>query len=159
MVHTSGPRSKMGNLIPEDLKNSIRAAFDDIHDTFSREINIFQSDSNYVYVSTDPSFNPIYNIGESGQTDRQNLVKISGKARIQYAPNQKLTNSSQSIGLAGLYWPDGSIRLKITEDIFKIIKNAKKIEVDGELCELDSTAARTGPFTANYFIIFLKRSD
>ena len=147
------------DLLTPESKQSVQAAFQNIHDTFSRPINIHMLQSGTVAVITDPTYNSLYGQTANAKHADPILKSYSTNARILYNKDQKLANGSDERSLANLLWAMGAIRLKIDAAAYQMIKDCKKIEVDGQLCELDSGAARTGPFIADFFTIFLKRAD
>jgi hypothetical protein len=50
----------MGSLISDSDKEAFQSVFDDLHDTFAREIKFIQ-DAKRVILSTDPNYNYLYN--------------------------------------------------------------------------------------------------
>ena len=49
----------MASLIPDSDKDAIGNVFDDIHDTFSRDIVVFQRE-NEIFVATNGTYNALY---------------------------------------------------------------------------------------------------
>ena len=52
----------MGSLINNIDKESLESVFDDIHDTFARDIK-FIKDAQKIILSTDPNYNYLYKYG------------------------------------------------------------------------------------------------
>ena len=72
----------MGSLINNIDKESLESVFDDIHDTFAREIK-FIKDAQKIILSTDPYYNYLYK-NARGQINsiKRKIVETTFKARI-----------------------------------------------------------------------------
>ena len=49
----------MGSFLSDSEKNQINSVFDHMHDTFARDINIFQRE-NEIFVATNGTYNALY---------------------------------------------------------------------------------------------------
>lgn len=146
----------MSSLISDDDKAAIQAVFTDIHDTFARDITVYKL-GEAVFVDTDGSHNPLYS-EESSLIQENELVPFTVKARVKYGSQQGREGLGANAQL-GIQVPDGTIRLKVDETTYGLITEAKKIKVDDRLCELISAPARPGPFSPNFWTVFLKQID
>ena len=146
----------MTTLISDAAKAEIAAVFDDIHDTFARDIIIYKTEIG-VLLSSDLNANPIYGRSSDGTSSKPQTKAYSGRARIKYAENQKAQDGAfggSSDSAAGLSFPIGDIRLKIDAEAYALLKAAQKIEIDGKICQIVSESARPGPFAPKYYTIF-----
>lgn len=152
----------MTALITEAGKALINAAFNDLHDTFARDITIYKLEGKLL-ISSGLDANPIYGRIQDQKTSKPQTVAYTGRARIKYEGNQG-ANSGMIDGAGGkatdnaigLATPAGMIRLKVDETAYNIIKSAQTIEVDGKPYEVVSDAARPGPFSPVFFTVYLK---
>jgi len=144
----------MANLIPNSDKKILDQVFDDIHDTFSREITIFKQEKK-VFIATQTTYNALYSRvkNEKGSNKKVEALKI--KARIAYSGSFVRENDENQI--TGLDIPADHIRIKINEEGFNLIKQATDLEIDGELFNVVSDASKAGLFSVKYFNILLKR--
>lgn len=147
----------MGSLLTDAQKSEIASVFDDIHDTFKRTITIYR-EGEAVLININDSNNSLYDRGLDSTRTTQSLEKYTTSARIKYYGEHGVEELSGDTG-SNLEFPYGTIRLKIDETAYNLISSAKKIDVDGQLYRLRSGAARTGPFSAEYYVVYLQRGD
>lgn len=147
----------MSDLLSSLDKSNIHAIFDDLHDTFARDITIYVSEDG-VLIDTDGNHNPIYKT-PSSETSKT-LKPIVTKARIKYNDIQdRVYGPDGSNSQLNMTFPKGSIRLKVNQEAYALIVKAKKISIDDRLCELVSAPSRPGPFNPNYWTINLNQID
>lgn len=147
----------MTSFLSDSEKNEIGNVFDDMHDTFARDINIFQRD-NEIFVATNGTYNALYARIKNTPTTRAKVKKATVKARILYAQQQKeisLPGNSQ----VNVEMSEGSVRVKIDEAGYKLFTKATKIEIDGEVFRIVSDPAKAGPFTVKFYVLYLRRTD
>lgn len=146
----------MADLISNSDKNSFDNVFDDIHDTFAREITIFKKQKQ-IFIATNSTYNALYSRikNEKGSDKVVEVIKI--KARIAYAGNFEFLRQNNENEILGIDIPSDHIRIKVNEQGFNIIKQATDIEVDGELFNVNSDAAKSGMFSVKYYNILLRR--
>lgn len=145
------------DLLTSTEKSNIMSAFEDLHDTFGRSINIFKLQSGATVIITDPSNNALYSQNLNGDHADPVLQSFSKVARIRYSPDQSATNGSTTNAQVNISWPVGSVRLKVDAETLELIEDSQKIEVDGHLCEIASEQAEIGPFDPQYKTVYLKR--
>jgi hypothetical protein len=149
----------MSSLLTSAQKQEIQSALSQVHETFARDIYVYIEKK----VSTRPpsfNYNPLY--GRSKDSTRLNsqteLVKHTVQARVSYAPNQ-----GESVVDAGAQFnltaSSGRVRIKVDEAGFEKVKNSIKIEIDDTLFVVDSDAKNVGPFSTQYYTVFLKREN
>lgn len=147
----------MTDLLSSSEKAAISSGFDDLHDTFKRAITVFTkvapsssitSNSNYLFGKTsaqnpsEPSVTTSTIYARVFSRDKMDVGKIPG------------INSGSNIAL-----PEGSIRLKISESDYALVKKSVKIEYNGLPFVLHSDAGKIGPFDINYYTLYFKRAD
>lgn len=147
----------MASFLSDPEKNEISNVFNEIHDTFARDVTIFQRD-NEIFVATNGAYNALYSRIKDAPTTRTKVNRTTVKARILYAQQQRemnLPGSSQ----VNVQMSEGSVRVKIDEAGYKLFTKASKIEIDGEVFRIVSDPAKAGPFSVTFYILYLRRSD
>jgi len=142
------------SFLTEEEKEFVHGVFDELHETFARDIVVFYNEDS-VFVDTNNGHNPIYGPPSRSMPREPDLKKITKKARIKYLSDQ---SESENL-LANVSFPKGYIRLKVDQETYSLITKAKKILIDDILTELASPPSRPGPFSPNYWTIFLKKVD
>ena len=146
----------MSGLIPEDQKKSIDDVFDDIHDTFAREITMFKKEKQ-VFVATNNTYNALYSRIKNEKGSNKVVEEIKIKARVAYAGNFEFLRQNSENEIMGIDIPSDHIRIKLNKEGYDILKQATDIEIDGELFNVSSDPAKSGMFSVKYFNILLKR--
>jgi len=147
----------MGSFLSDSEKDAIGNVFDDMHDTFARDITVFQRE-NEIFVATNGTYNALYSRIKNAPTTRAKVTETKVKARILYAQNQKeisLPGNSQ----LNVEMSEGSVRVKIDEAGYKLFVKASKIEIDGEVFRIVSDPAKAGPFKVKFYVLYLRRAD
>jgi len=147
------------NLVPESMRNSVRSALEDMHETFAREITIFKRKTESFVASSSSTYNALYSRLKGEQKTLGKVTQTKVKARIDYIDRQEKYNVSAVGAQVNVPLPDGSVRLKIDAEGHAILKKSSRVEIDSQLYELVSDSAKTGPFEVHYFIMYFKRKD
>jgi len=146
----------MTDLFSSSEKSGFDRVFDDLHDTFGREITIFKK-SQKVFVATNSTYNALYSKTKNQKGIEKVVEAVKIKARIAYAGSFENARSNDENEILGLDIPSDHVRLKLNLEGFNLIKQAKDIEIDGELFDIVSDASKSGLFSVRYFNILLKR--
>lgn len=143
----------MASLLTSAQKQSIEDNFDDIHDTFKEDIEIFIKEGPDIPVAS--TFDPLYGVNTEGSRDPSQKVEVkhTKQARIHY-PDQGIEGDGGDINIPA---SRGRARLKVDLTTLELIKQATKIKVHGDLYSLDGDPVPQGPFSTNYYIVFLQR--
>lgn len=145
----------MANLIPDDMRTEIRSALDDVHETMRREIKIFHTKTE-AFVATQSTYHALYSRLKDQSRGLDSVTESTVNARVHY-----LTDSNREVwGLESslnISLPNGSVRLKVDEAGRDILLKSSRIEIDGELFELESEGGKTGPFEVHYYVMYFKR--
>ena len=143
-------------LISDTQKNTIKSIIDDIHETFARNITVFE-EGRKVLIAASPEFNGVY--GRTGATSSsvtKTVVSHTLKARIKYinAREQNLADgniaSQTDIDLI-----EGSVRITVDATGFEILKEAKRCEFEGRKYTINSKGNPTGIFGPQYYHFYL----
>jgi hypothetical protein len=143
----------MASLVSESDKLVYANEFNNIHDTFARQVVAWKTPERVV-VSTDVNYNFLYNEQESIEV---NYVPSSGifDCRIQWQDPSKMMG-----------WPEireeirGNIcRIKAKQDFVDFISDAEKIEIDGRPVQSVGTSRPHGLFNIDFYTLFFKESE
>lgn len=148
----------MGSLIPDSEKQNIANVFDDMHDTFARDIVVYQRD-NEIFVATSSTYNALYSRVKNAPTSRTKVTETTVKARILYRKEQKEMDLPGTKSQINVQMDEGTVRVKIDEAGYKLFTQAAKIEIDGEVFRIVSDPAKVGPFVVKFYTLFLRRAD
>lgn len=144
------------SLISDSQKDTIKAIIDDIHETFARNITVYE-EGKKILISASSEYNGIYGKTSSGTASTSKTsVTHTIKARIKYinAREQNLAdgniNSQLDINLI-----DGSVRITVDASGFAILKEAKRCEFEGRKYTINSKGNPTGIFGPQYYHFYL----
>jgi hypothetical protein len=144
----------MSDLLSSGEKSAFDAAFDNLHDTFGRDIVIYKK-SKKVFVATNNTYNALYSRIKNEKGSEKTVEAVTVKARIAYSGNSG--KETQENEILGFDVPVDHVRIKINSTGYDLIKQASDIEVDGDLFDVVSDASKAGMFSVRYYNILLKR--
>jgi len=143
-------------LISDTQKIAIQSIIDDIHETFARNITVFE-EGRKILIAASPEYNGVYGrIGATSSSTKKTVVSHTLKARIKYINTREQNladgniNSQIDIDLI-----DGSVRITVDNSGFEILKEAKRCEFDGRKYTIDSKGNPTGLFGPQYYHFYL----
>ena len=139
----------MSSLISSIDKNIISSVFDDLHDTYGKEVYVYTRDQGSQVVD-ESNYNPIFGANDSAESISNDvvLIKTAILARVNYDPRQ--TEDNLTVGVSNIPISRGRVRLKVHNNDWDLVKNSVKIEIDNDLFVLDTDPDNLGPFTNNY---------
>ncbi len=143
-------------LISDSQKTKIKGIIDDIHETFARNITVYE-EGEKVLISASSEFNGIYGKTSTGSSStRKVVVSHTVNARIKYinAREQNFADGNVS-SQPDIDLVDGSVRITVNADGFDILKEAKRCEFEGRKYTIDSKGNPTGIFGPQYYHFFL----
>lgn len=143
-------------LISDTQKIAIQSIIDDIHETFARNITVFE-EGRKILIAASPEYNGVYGrVGATSSSTTKTVVSHTLKARIKYINTREQNladgniNSQIDIDLI-----DGSVRITVDNSGFEILKEAKRCEFDGRKYTIDSKGNPTGLFGPQYYHFYL----
>lgn len=140
--------------ISTNEKNFINDAFDNIHETFARTITVI-SNPKLTVISSSPTYNYFYDKDSSAaETVQYAENKQTFKARIKYI-NNSLDQMPGSSSQDKLMVPAGTVKIKVAEEGYLILKEARKVEFDGRRYSIVSDNKPYGLFGPKYYSFFL----
>lgn len=149
----------MASLLTASQKSAIQSALSEVHDTFARDIYVYIEKQ----VATRPStlnYNPLY--GRTKDDSKLNaqteLVKHTIQARVSFSPtqNESIVDAGGQFNLTA---SQGRVRIKVDSDGYEKVKDSARIEIDDILFVVDSDAKNVGPFSTQFYTVFLKREN
>lgn len=148
----------MSSFLSDSEKNALGNVFDDIHDTFARDITVFKRD-NEIFVATNGTYNALYARIKEAPTTRAKVTKTTVKARILYAQQQSEMDLPGTRAQVNVQMSEGAVRVKIDQAGYQLFTQASKIEIDGEVFRIVSDSAKAGPFSVKFYVLYLRRAD
>jgi len=131
----------------------------DLHDTFGRDIVVYR-EAKKVVISTDPSYNHLYNSAGSSTPSVKNVPERKlFKARVRYDTDRTLENFGEADAQikTSRVDPSSMVRIKLKKEDFEYIREAKRIELDGRMFHVASDPRAHGLFdVVQFYTIFLR---
>lgn len=150
----------MGSLISDSDKERFQSIFDDMHDTFARDIKLIK-DAKKVILSTDPNYNYLYN-NVKGQVAsvKYNIIERVFKARVLYIgrQNEDIFDGETSAQIK-VDKHVGEVRIKVDKIGYQYLKDTKRCEFDGRKFSIISDEMPHGLFTPYFYTFYLKPID
>lgn len=133
-------------------------AFQDIAQTFSRDIFIFKQD-NRIEINTTPEYNFLYRESQQFGASTFTTQIVSGifPARVEWSDPTREDNFrglEVDPTIAGNY-----CRLKLTVDALNFISGAEQLWVDGKPCQRVGNIRPHGLFNPQFYTIFVKERE
>lgn len=144
------------SLISDSQKNTIKAIIDDIHETFARNITVYE-EGKKVLIAASSEFNGIYGKTATGSSSVQKtVVSHTIKARIKYINSREQSLADGNIdSQLDIDLIDGSVRITVNQSGFEILKEAKRCEFEGRKYTINSKGNPTGIFGPQYYHFYL----
>jgi len=142
----------MASILSSGEKSQIRAIFDDMHDTFKQDIDVYINEAQSVNI--DSSYNPVYGrtLNESQGVGDKILTKHTIQARVNYFKKSE----EAVLDDTGLPSSANVIRLKIDEAGKNLLNRCSFVDVDGNKCSVISNPEMIGPFGPQFYKVYLK---
>lgn len=130
----------MANLLSPSEITSIRQAFNDIHQTFSRPLIVYKEPLKTLVAANPTNF--VYGFGETQGENQYTYTQVSGvyPCTVRYGPQNLELNSEISS-----YVADGEVLVKVQEDCKNFIEVGKteKLILDSRTFILKGEASNT----------------
>lgn len=149
----------MAEFLSSSERASIASNLLDLHDTFGRDIIVYK-EAQKVIISTDPSYNYLYNTASSPNKTVENVpVKKVFKARIRYDTDRSLEYFGDTDAQVKVSKPDANslVRIKLKVEDYAYIKEAKRVELDGRMFHVESDPRAHGLFDViQFYTLYLR---
>lgn len=145
------------SLISDTQKTTIQNIIDDIHETFARNITVYE-EGKKVLISASSEYNGIYGkVGGGTQSTSKTVVSHTIKARIKYLnAREKNLADGQINSQLDIDFIEGSVRITVDASGFAILKEAKRCEFEGRKYTIESKGNPTGIFGPQYYHFYLE---
>lgn len=146
------------SLLSNTEKSALEAVMDDLHATFARTITAYK-DEERVVIITDPNYNPLYDTGGSTtESITRTSVSSTFSVRIQFqdAATKAYWSDGNVNSQLKIEGPDGRVRIKMYDEDYAWLKEAKRFDIDGIRYVLDSSFRGHGLFDSKFYTIYLK---
>jgi len=144
------------NLFSDLQKASYSSAFNDIHDSFGRDVVVIKEPKKVIVQTQDQSHNYFYDRSSQTSTVEQ-LIPVSGvfKMRIMWQdPSKELFGGPTNEVRPKIH--DNTCRLKMKKDAFDFIEGYKEFLVDGRSCEWVGFSKPHGIISIDFYTILIK---
>ena len=149
----------MAEFLSSSERASIASNLLDLHDTFGRDIVVYK-EAQKVIISTDPSYNYLYNTASSTNKTIENApVKKVFKARIRYDTDRSLEYFGDTDAQVKVSKPDANslVRIKLKVEDYSYIREAKRVELDGRMFHVESDPRAHGLFDViQFYTLYLR---
>lgn len=148
----------MPSLINVFRQLKVNKAFENLHDTFSREITVYKN-AKQVSIASSPQYNSVY--GNSGATNSVRYEEVVGTflARIYYLKSEEDIFADNSQAQNKIIIPNGSVKIVVDPVGYNFIKEARKVQFDGNTFSIKSDGNPMGLFANQYFEFYLTPID
>ena len=134
-------------------KDSIEEIFDDLHETYKREIYAYVEEASFSSFNSD--HNPLYGRNQNEAKSMPTRTKYAIWARIHY----ERWNPDDVDNDTSLPTSENIVRLKVSPADHETLKKASLIEIDSSNYSLISDDEKVGPFDLNYRQVYLRRNS
>jgi hypothetical protein len=148
----------MASFLNDKILDAITNSLFRMHDTFSRKIYVFSNPEKTV-IATNPNYNGLYKRNTSGSRDdiKNKMVVKEFMARVYYATEDQEYLAGEGSDQHGtqnkIILPKGSVRIVVTLEAYLIIKEARRVDLDGRVFAVKSGGNHSG-FPKNQFYHF-----
>ena len=145
--------------ITADQKAFINSIFDNVHETFAREITVYMNPE-VVIMTASPTFNSLYNadVANAANTPEYIAKSYTFKARIHYM-SQEQSIFPGAEAQQRIVYPVGTIKIKVPLSAFEYLKEARRIEFEGRRYSIVSDYKPFGIFGPKYYAFILSPID
>jgi hypothetical protein len=151
----------MPSLIGSARMSKVNRLFNNLHDTFAREITVYKN-AKRVAIASSPQFNAVYGSAGASNTFEYQTVSQTFSARIYYIKMDQeffSNNSNNSDSQNKIIMPQGSVKIVVDPAGYEFVKEARKVEFDGITFAIKSDGEPIGLFENQYYEFYLTPID
>lgn len=151
----------MPSLIGSARMSKVNRLFNNLHDTFAREITVYKN-AKRVAIASSPQFNAVYGSAGASNTFKYQTVSQTFSARIYYIKMDQeffSNNSNNSDSQNKIIMPQGSVKIVVDPAGYEFVKEARKVEFDGITFAIKSDGEPIGLFENQYYEFYLTPID
>lgn len=150
----------MASLISDAAKAAMKAAVETVHDTFSRSIFVYKEAQRVLISTKNENYNMLYNNVRGKQESIDNVPVVQEfKATILYGKYQDEENVDEANAQIKVELPVGSVRIKVKQDAYEYLKDAKRVTFDGKTFIMTGQERPHGVFSPHIYSFYLQPAD
>lgn len=140
-------------------KDYINTIFDNVHETFARQITVYMNPQ-IVVLTASPTFNALYgtDLPTAANPPEYTVKSYTFKARIHYM-SQEQSIFPGAEAQQRIVYPVGTIKIKVPANAFDYLKEAKRVEFEGRRYSIVSDYKPFGIFGPKYYSFILSPID
>lgn len=154
----------MSSLINDSQKASLVSDFQGVVDTFVRPLVVYQ-EAQHIVIISDPNYNPLTATNQNNTQITNIPVYTTISGRILYDKGQEWSfvrpYPGRGTAEGQIKVKDDvirSVRIKVDHSGYQLLRDSKKVQVDGHLFDNESVARPHGLFASNYYTFYFVRS-
>lgn len=131
-----------------------------LHESFALDITVYKAPT-FTVISTEPDHNFAFP-GSSTNTGTETTVQpVTFKARILFGKKQNIDaiNNNSTDNILNIALADGEVRIKVMEDGYEHLKDAKRVKIGDKLFSRASNPRPHGLFIHNAWTFHYKEID
>ena len=147
-------------IFSDEEKSFCEGLIDEVHDTFMKEFLIIQ-DSERIIVTHDVEYNSVYKRNRKGTKDYELEVRETiAQARVLHALPKKDVFADPALdSQLRIHFPSNTVRFRVDKTAYEILKEAKRVELEGIRYSISSDFRPHGLFEHRYFDFYLQKID
>ena len=150
----------MASLITDAAKATMKAALETVHDTFARSIFVYKEAQRVLITTKNENYIMLYNNVQGKQTSmKKEPVFEEFKATILYGTYQDEENVSEANAQIKVELPVGSVRIKVKQDGYNYLKDAKRVTFDGKTFIMTGQDRPHGLFAPHLYSFYLQPAE
>ena len=111
----------MADLFSGAQKNQLEKVFEDMHDTFARDITIYKVKKD-IFVATNQTYNALYSRIKDATSSKKTVSSTTVSARVQYLSKQYVSEEAGFKAPTNLPISEGQLRIKLNESGYTSFK-------------------------------------
>jgi hypothetical protein len=145
----------MPSFVTDAEKLAWSSEFDNLHQTFARDVVIYRNPQRVDVVTTN-DYIYAYRDFKQGQNMQYNTIPVSGTfgMRIQWLDPKNEKNLPIDIKV-----PGEACRLKMKKDAYDFLSGCQSFYIDGVSCEIVGAPKMHGLFNVDFYTLYVRRRD
>lgn len=138
---------------------NINSQYDTLHTTFAKTITVYKNSQKTVIES--PQYNSVYGRTNLGRNTSVTYSTVSGsfEARAYYVDMDESHLITAGGGQTKIILPAGSVKLVVKEDGYDYLREATRVEFDGNRFTIKTDGMPYGLGSDHFFTFFLTPTD
>ena len=121
----------MASYVNAAIKQKTREAYQNLHDTFKRQITVYKT-AKVVKIATDDNYNSIYRSGLDETVSYEEVTQTFFARVVYHKMDERSLADENFFQQLKINIPHGWIRIIVEQDGWEYLKEARRVEVDGK---------------------------